>query len=147
MGDNLVMTYKGIVLWVAVALVTAMAWHQWGWAGLALATGAVVFWLLLHFNRLMLVVRRASRRPIGQVDSAVMLHARLRKGLSVLQVVGLARALGEPLSEDLDAPTLRYRWRDASGSVVACTFHHGKLTEWDLTRPTGEASNDPVAIS
>ena len=131
------MTFKGVVLWIGLAAMTAMAWRQWGWAGLALLSGVVVFWLLLHFNRLMLVVRRASKRPIGSVDSAVMFHSRLQAGRPVLQVVALARSLGEQLPDD-DASAQRYRWSDGSGSSVICTFSKGKLAQWELSRPPHE---------
>ena len=54
------------------------AWLKGGWPALALAASGVVLWALLHCTRLLAVMRRAAARPLGYVDSAVMLNARLR---------------------------------------------------------------------
>ena len=35
-------------------------------------------WVLLHFTRMMTILKRAANRPIGYVDSAVMLNAKLK---------------------------------------------------------------------
>ena len=64
----------------------------------AVATG-LVMWMPLHFTRMMRVLKRAARRPIGHVDSAVMLNTRLKPGLSLLHVVAMTRALGQRQSE------------------------------------------------
>ena len=46
----------------AVALLV-MGYHWYGWPGLAGAAGALVMWMLLHFTRMLQVLRRASHRP------------------------------------------------------------------------------------
>ena len=48
-----------------------------------MATGAVVMWILLHFTRMVTVLSRAANRPVGHVDSAVMLNVKLRKVLEI----------------------------------------------------------------
>jgi len=111
-----------------------LAYRSYGWAGVALVTGGIVMWMLLHFTRMMKVLQRAGNRPIGWVDSAVMLNARLSAGVNLLHVVGLTRSLGEQLSEP-DAQPEVFRWTDGSASHVTCEFHHGKLVKWDLVRP------------
>ena len=70
-------------------------------------------WLLLHFTRMMQVLKRAANRPVGFVDSAVMLNAKLRPGVTLLHVVALTRSLGELRSPKARQPEL-YRWTDGS---------------------------------
>jgi len=125
---------------LGIALVAA-AYHWHGWPGVVAAVTGLVLWALLHFNRLMAVLKRAAERPIGFVDSAVMLNAKLRPGVTLLHVVALTRALGEPLS-DKDVQPEVFRWTDLSQSHVTCEFVAGKLRAWTLKRPQGEG---PVA--
>lgn len=132
------MSLQKILPPLACVLLLAAASHFYGWAGVALALGALVMWLLLHFTRLLQVLRRAAQRPIGHVDSAVMLHAKLQPGMSLLHVVALTRALGELRSAPGGQPEC-YRWSDASQSQVNCEFRDGKLQQWTLVRP---AQND-----
>lgn len=117
----------------SVALVVA-AYRVDGWAGVAVACAVLVMWLLLHFTRLMRVLQRAANRPIGSVDSAVMLNAKLQSGVTLLHVVALTRSLGELLSAKDRQPEC-YRWTDAAQSSVTCEFHGGKLRKWNLARP------------
>ncbi|NBY71311.1 MAG: glycerate kinase [Betaproteobacteria bacterium] len=112
-----------------------LAFEVWGWQGVALAVGAVVFWMLLHFNRLMQVVKRAAERPLGYVDSAVMLNAKLNKGATLMHVVAMTRALGALQTPPNQQPEL-YRWTDNSDSWVEAEFLDGKLVRWQLVRPT-----------
>jgi hypothetical protein len=123
---------------ILVALIGAalLFWghRQFGWAGVAAVAGGLVLWLLLHFTRLMAVMRRAAQRPIGHVDSAVMLNARLHAGLPLVGVTGLARALGERVSLEDEQPEV-YRWTDPGGASVLARFAHGKLLDWGLKRP------------
>ena len=99
--------------------------------------GGLVMWQLLHFTRMLQVLKRAANRPVGHVDSAVMLHAKLRAGLPLLHVVAMTRALGS-LETPKDTQPERFRWTDASGSTVLCTFIGGKLQSWDLQRPVAD---------
>lgn len=116
-----------------VVLVVA-AYQAYGWGGVAISVGALVMWLLLHFNRLMQALKRAANRPIGYVDSAVMLNAKLKPGATLLHVVALTRALGA-LKSPKDSQPEVYCWTDGSESFVTCEFLHGKLVKWELTRP------------
>ena len=52
-----------------------------GWQGVILALSGVIFWLLMQFSRLMRVMRMAQSSPVGSIESAVMLNAKLREGL------------------------------------------------------------------
>ena len=91
-------------------------------------------WLLLHWARLIAVLQRAARRPIGYVESAVMLNAKLRDGLSLLHVLALTRSLGQQLSPQHVQPEV-FRWCDPGGNHVTCEFGAGKLLRWTLVRP------------
>ncbi|MBK0391459.1 glycerate kinase [Ramlibacter algicola] len=137
------MNFSRILVPIAGAALVAFAWRSYGWAGVALAVGGIVMWMLLHFTRLTQVLKRASKRPIGYVDSAVMLNARLKPGLTLLHVIGLTRALGEQLS-DKDAQPEIYRWTDGSASHVTCEFAAGRLAKWDLHRPTEAPAQAPA---
>lgn len=128
------MNWQRILVPIAGAAMVAMAWRSWGWSGVALVVGAIVMWLLLHFTRLTQVLKRAADQPIGYVGSAVMLNSKLRPNLTLLHVIGLARALGEPLSPKEQQPEV-FRWTDGSGSRVTCEFEQGKLARWRLERP------------
>jgi hypothetical protein len=132
------MNWQRIVIPVAGAALVAFAWRSWGWAGVALMAGAILMWVLLHFTRLTQVLKRAADQPVGYVGSAVMLNSKLRPNLTLLHVIGLARALGEQLSPKDEQPEV-FRWTDGSASQVTCEFVQGKLARWKLERPSTEA--------
>ena len=128
------MRLQNIFVWLIVIGVVATSYRVYGWAGVTVATGLVVMWLLLHFTRMMQVLRRAANRPIGFVGSAVMFHARLRPGMTLLHVVTMTRSLGE-LRSVKDIQPEQYRWSDGAQSHVDCKFQDGKLLRWKLVRP------------
>ncbi|HVZ42711.1 MAG TPA: glycerate kinase [Ramlibacter sp.] len=128
-----------------LALVAA-GWAGWGWGGVALAAGGIVMWMLLHFNRLVKVLQRASKRPVGFCDSAVMLNAKLQPGVNLLHVIALTRALGEALSPKDEEPEV-FRWTDAGASSVTCEFREGRLVRWQLLRPGEGAEGAAVERS
>ena len=138
------MNFQKIAIPILGVALIAIAWRAWGWAGVALAAGGIVMWMLLHFTRMMKVLQRAADRPIGYCDSAVMLNARLKPGMTLLHVVAMTRALGEQLSEKDVQPEV-YRWSDAGASHVTCTFQGGKLQGWELFRPPAPAEGAPGA--
>ena len=130
----------GVLLLALVAFVSAG--YTYGFAGVAGVAGVGVFWILLHFSRMMQVLKRATNRPIGYVDSAVMLNAKLRPGVPLIHVIALTRALGALQSAKAAQPEI-FRWTDNSQSHVTCTFAGGKLTHYVLFRPAPEL---PVAL-
>jgi hypothetical protein len=117
------------------AVLVVASYRVYGWMGVAAAAGFVVMWLLLHFTRLMTVLKRAADSPIGHVGSAVMLNARLRAGVTLMHVIAMTRALGALQSREGEQPEV-YRWSDAGGSHVTCEFLHGRLARWTLVRPS-----------
>ena len=139
------MNLQKIFLPILGVVVIAVAYRGFGWPGVALAAGGIVMWMLLHFTRMMKVLQRASNRPVGFCDSAVMLNAKLRPGVNLLHVVAMTRALGEQLSPKEQQPEV-YRWTDGSASSVTCEFAHGKLVKWELLRPEAprEAEQTPA---
>ena len=128
------MNFTRILTLSAIALLTLGAWQAFGWPGIALAVGGIVMWVLLHFTRMVTILKKAADRPIGHVASAVMLNAKLKKGVNLMHVIAMTRSLGKLMTEK-DAQPEIYSWTDSSDSVVTCTFVGGKLTEWALVRP------------
>lgn len=127
---------------VAGVVLVAAAFRAYGWAGVAVVTGGIVMWVLLHYTRLVNVLRRAADRPIGFVGSAVMLNAKLKPGMTLLHVIAMTKALGE-LQSPKDAQPEVFRWTDAGESHVTCTFTNGRLTQWALHRPS--VADEPPA--
>ena len=128
------MQIQKILVPVGCVALVAVAYYKFSWAGVAVATGVLVMGLLLHFTRMMQVLKRTANRPIGYVASAVMLNAKLRSGVTLLHVVAMTRALGELKSVKDQQPEL-YRWTDSTDSHVTCEFKGGKLVKWILVRP------------
>jgi len=139
------MNWQRILLPIVGVVLVVVAWRGYGWSGVALVLGGIVMWMLLHFTRMMKVLQRASQRPVGYCDSAVMLNAKLRPGVNLLHVLAMTKAVGEQLSPKEQQPEV-YRWTDNSGSCVTCEFARGRLVKWELLRPAAEAGQgDPAA--
>ena len=138
------MDWRRFLLILAAVALGAGAWRAGGWPGLALLASGLVLWLLLHYHRIISVMRRAADRPIGHVGSAVMLSARLHAGQSLLHVLALTRSVGERLSEPGADPET-YRWRDPGQSSVTAEFRRGRLARWQLQRPGQPPGNAPDA--
>ena len=117
--------------WALAIAALGVGWFGYGWQGLVFSATLVVFWLLLQFNKAVRVMRNAGSAPIGHIDSAVMLNAKLKPGMPMMEIVMLTRSLGQKVS---DAPE-QYRWTDAGGSRVTVEMRGGKLVEWTLWRP------------
>ncbi|MDH6592305.1 hypothetical protein M2165_002194 [Variovorax sp. TBS-050B] len=135
------MNFQKLLVPVGAIVLLALAWRSHGWGGVAFAGGVIVMFLLMHFNRMMQVLKRAGDRPIGHVASAVMLNAKLKQGVTLMHVIAMTRALGELRSPQDEQPEL-YRWTDAGGSYVDAVFNGGKLQSWTLTRPEATADGE-----
>jgi len=123
-------------------VIVAVAYQNWGWPGVFAAAGGILMWVLLHFTRLINVLKRAGDAPIGYVGSAVMLNAKLKPGMALLHVIAMTRSIGELHSRKGEQPEV-YRWTDGTASRVTCEFMNGKLAKWELWRPAQPA--DAVA--
>ena len=128
------MNLRNILIPVGVLVLLGVGFKSYGFAGVAAVVTGLVMWGLLHFTRLMSVMRKAAKRPIGYVASAVMLNARLTEGVNLMHVMAMTQALGESLSPDNTEPEV-YRWTDGTQSHVTCEFRHGRLVKWTLFRP------------
>jgi phosphatidylglycerophosphate synthase len=122
--------------WTLPVLALALGYVQWGWPGVALGVSVIVFWLLLQFSRALRVMKNAGAAPVGHVDSAVMLHSKLARGMTLMQVITLTRSLGRRTANDPET----FEWADASGAVVSVEFVDGRCTTWRLARPVEPAA-------
>ena len=129
--------------WLLAALFAFAAWRAYDLAGLAFAASAIVFWLLLQFNRAVRVMKNAADSPVGHVASAVMFHAGLAPGMTMLQIVTKTKSLGRKVEGGDDD----WRWSDDGGASVVLHFERGRLVRWQIERapePNGAAA-DPAA--
>jgi Flp pilus assembly protein TadB len=116
--------------WALAVAAVAVGYVGYGWRGVLLAITVVVFWLLLQFSRALRVMRLAAQAPVGQVPSAVMLHAKLHPGMPLMAVIKLTRSLGRKVRDEPET----FAWRDESGAEVEIEFDGGRCKVWRLTR-------------
>lgn len=116
--------------WALAVAAVALGHVSYGWPGVALGVTIVVFWMLLQFTRVMRAMRTAGQAPVGRVPSAVMLNARMQKGMRLLDIIQLTRSLGEKVAEDPET----FVWYDDSGASVQVQLVNGRCTQWALTR-------------
>ena len=126
--------FQKIIIPILIAVAFVAAYTYYKWPGVAIVASGLVTWALLHFSRMMQILKRAANRPIGYVDSAVMLNAKLQKGKTLMHVIAMTKALGELLSVKDVQPEV-FRWTDGTQSHVTATFVGGKLQSWELFRP------------
>ena len=100
-----------------------------------LAISVVVCWLLLPFSRTLRALRRAGAAPIGRVGSAVMLHGRLRRGMTLMQLPRLAGSLGERVSPADEGADGGWRWREAGDASVTFELTRGRTPRLAQTGP------------
>ena len=120
-----------IVGWGLAVVAVAAGWLSYGWQGVVMAVSVIVFWLLLQFSRAMRAMKNAAASPKGRVDSAVMLNAQLKVGMTLMQVITLTQSLGERVNETPET----WAWADDGSSRVTLVFDGAKLRSWQLTRP------------
>ena len=129
--------------WALALLALVAGFVGYGWPGVVLALSVVVFWMLLQFSRALRALREAAGRPVGRVDNAVMLHARMRTGLRLVDVMKLTRSLGQVVSQQPDV----FLWTDDSGDSVRVELAAGRVSAWALRRaeaaPTDSATSAP----
>jgi hypothetical protein len=116
--------------WLLAAVGAVAGWQAYGWRGLVLVATITAFWLLLQFNRAMRVMRNAAQAPVGHVDSAVMLQAKLHEGMPLIEIVTLTKSLGHKMADEPET----YEWRDDSGAAVNIVLKAGRAVSWTLRR-------------
>jgi len=129
-----------IIGWGLAALALAVGYASYGWRGVVLGVSAVVFWLLLQFSRSLRVMRDAAGRPVGSIDNAVMLHARLRPGMRLLEILPLTRSLGRKVADEPET----FVWTDAGGDRVRVELHKGRCTAFALERADAAEAAAPA---
>ena len=123
--------------WLLAAAGLAAGHRAYGWPGVALAATMVVFWLLLQFSRALRALRTAGTAPVGSLRSAVMLHAKLRRGMTLPQVLAMTGSLGEKMEPTSAGSGESWRWRDTGNSAVTVHLKGGKVIDWSLVRQEG----------
>ena len=121
--------------WGLALLAFVAGYVGYGWPGVALAFTATVFWLLLQFSRAVRVLKVAGGNPVGQVPNAVMLNARLSKGMRLPDILRTTKSLGRRLGEAGTVET--YVWTDAGGDEVHVELQGGRVSSWSLHRAAG----------
>jgi hypothetical protein len=132
--------------WALALAAVVGGWLSYGGPGVALALTVIVFWLLLQFSRALRVMRQAAGAPVGYVDSAVMLHAKLRRGMRLMDIIPLTRSLGQVAQREgagVPAATEIFTWTDGAGVAVRVELVAGRLRHWDLQRP-GPSPGPPL---
>ncbi len=117
--------------WTLALMALAAGWFGYGWPGVAMAGTIIVFWLILQFNRAVRVMKNANETPVGHVVSVVMLNAKLKSGMPMIQVVALTRSLGKRVTHTAET----YLWTDAGGLELLVTFDNGRCRSLQLKRP------------
>ncbi len=121
--------------WALAVIAVAVGYVSWGWQGVVLAVSVVVFWLLLQFSRALRVMRQAAERPVGHVDNAVMLQARLKPGLLMMDILKLTRSLGQKVVDEPET----WVWTDGGGDRVRVEMRDGRSATVVLERATPTA--------
>jgi len=121
--------------WLLAAVFAFAAWRAYGLHGLVFAASVVVFWLLLTFTRAVRVMKNAGDAPLGHVANAVMFHAGLARGMTLLKIVAQTKSLGKKVGSGDDD----WAWSDDGGDRVVLHFDKGRLVRWELER--GSASS------
>jgi len=125
---------NAFVGWILATVAVAAGYASYGWPGMVLAVTLVVFWLLLQFSRALRALRKAGAAPVGHVGSAVMLHSKLREGMTLVQVLALSGSLGERVAPPHDGAEESWCWRDAGGVTVTVNLSRGRMQSWALQR-------------
>ena len=123
-----------ILGWALAAIAVFLGWRSYGASGIAMAVSVIVFWLLLQYSQAIRAMRRAGEAPLGAIDSAVLLNARLRRGLTLLQLIALTHSLGRKV-EGGEGDLEHFEWTDPGGSTVRVRLDRGRLATWELQRP------------
>ncbi len=118
--------------WGLAAAAIAVGYVSYGWRGVLLGLTVIVFWLLLQFSRALRAMKAAASKPMGHVDSAVMLHSKLRQGMLLSEVMKLTHSFGLKRGDEPES----YAWRDSGGDEVVLELRQGKLASWRIERAT-----------
>jgi hypothetical protein len=117
--------------WIGWALAVAalyVGYKNFGWQGIVFAITLIVFWLLMQYSRINRVMRRIANHPKGHVGDARGLALKLKKGVSLLDVLKMTNSLGLLTQQTPET----YRWSDDSGQSIDVVFVDGRASSWTL---------------
>ena len=132
--------------WLFPAMAAALAyaaWRSYSWPGLILALLMLSFWLLLHFTKLMRLLRTVANRPLGRVRDVGAMAKRLKPGMPLVDVMRLTLSIGALRSAPDTDSELR-TWSDDAGRTAICHFEQGRLVSFRVEPSTPPA---PPAIT
>lgn len=124
---------------IAAGSAVIYGWWAHGWLGLTLAVCAAAGWVWMQFRQQSRLLKQASEKPAGQVESVVMMQARLAHGMEMTEVVALAGSLGRKFSA-----TDEWQWTDPAGNDIVVTFRRGVLVRWAVAHQEPAASSEPL---
>ena len=84
----------------------------------------------------MRAMKNAASAPKGHVGSAVMLNAKLKAGMTMMQVITLTRSLGERVRENPET----WAWADDGASRVTSCLCNGRAVDGNVGRKAAELS-------
>ena len=130
------MNLRKVLVPLGGLVLLGVAYRGYGWPGVALAGGAIVMFLLLHFNRVMQALKRAADRPIGYVAERGDAQRQAQAGRDAAARGGddaLARRAALAEGRSSPRPIRWTRWRRL---VCRCASSStASLREWTLVRP------------
>jgi hypothetical protein len=133
---------SALIGWGLGVAAVAIGYTLYGWAGVFLAFTMIVFWLLLQFSRALRVMRAAATNPVASVDSALMAHTRIERGMKMLAVLRQTKSLGQRLPHPSPGAQESWEWRDRGGDALVVDFARGRCVGVSLVRaPTPEAQS------
>lgn len=120
--------------WGLAVAAIALGYSLYGWPGVFLAFTMIVFWLLLQFSRALRVMRAAATNPVASVESALMAHTRIHRGMKMLQVLRETKSLGQRLPHPSPGAHESWEWRDRGGDALVVDFARGRCVGAALVR-------------
>jgi len=134
MDPALLQRASRLASWGLAVSAIAIGYTFYGWHGVVLAFTMIVFWLLLQFSRALRVLRAAAANPAGLVDSALMAHTRIQRGMKMLQVLRETKSLGQRLPHASPGAQESWEWRDCGGDALVVDFTKGRCVGVALVR-------------
>lgn len=137
---------SALVGWGLAVAAIAAGYTLYGWPGVFLAFTMIVFWLLLQFSRALRVMRAAATNPVASVESALMAHTRIHRGMKMLQVLRETKSLGQRLPHPSPGAQESWEWRDMGGDALVVDFARGRCVGASLVRATAADSTATTTL-